>query len=66
MKNFNSDDFELRESQKLEGHTGKVLGITWKEDTGKWGFPAVIASSSDDKTIRIWEENFAGFFECKV
>ncbi|KAH0632403.1 hypothetical protein KY290_038208 [Solanum tuberosum] len=66
MKNFSYDDFELREIQKLEGHTGKVLGIAWKEDTGVWGFPAVITSWSDDKTIRIWEENFSGFFVCKA
>ncbi|KAG5584093.1 hypothetical protein H5410_044527 [Solanum commersonii] len=30
------------------------------------GFSAVIASWSDDKTIRIWEENFSGFFVCKA
>lgn len=66
MKNFNDDDFELREIQRLEGHTGKVLGIAWKKDTGIWGYPAVIASWSDDKTIRIWEQNFSGCFECKA
>ncbi|KAH0637840.1 hypothetical protein KY285_037514 [Solanum tuberosum] len=66
MKNFSYDDFELREVQKLEGHTGKVLGIAWKVDTGVWGFLAVMASWSDDKTIRIWEENLSGFFVCKA
>ncbi|KAL3327600.1 hypothetical protein AABB24_035329 [Solanum stoloniferum] len=66
MKNFSYDDFELREIQKLEGHTGKVLGIAWKEDSGVWGILAVFASWSDDKTIRIWEENFSGFFVCKA
>ncbi|KAL3358168.1 hypothetical protein AABB24_015354 [Solanum stoloniferum] len=66
MKNFSYDDFELREIQKLEGHTGKVLGIAWKVDTGVWGFLAVMASWSDDKTVRIWEENLSGLFVCKA
>ncbi|XP_049411790.1 protein CIA1-like [Solanum stenotomum] len=66
MKNFSYDDFELREIQKLEGHTGKVLGIAWKVDTGVRGFLAVMASWSDDKTVRIWEENLSGLFVCKA
>ncbi|KAL3358169.1 hypothetical protein AABB24_015354 [Solanum stoloniferum] len=66
MKNFSYDNFELKEIQKLEGHTGKVLGIAWKVDTGVWGFLAVMASWSDDKTVRIWEENLSGFFVCKA
>ncbi|MCD7461331.1 cytosolic iron-sulfur protein assembly [Datura stramonium] len=63
---FSDGDFELKEIQRLEGHTGKVLGIAWKEDTGIWGIPFVIASRSDDKTVRIWEQNFSGSFECKA
>ncbi|XP_060206332.1 protein CIA1-like [Lycium barbarum] len=64
--NFSEGDFELKEIQRLEGHTGKVLGIAWKQDTGIWGRPLAIASWSDDKTVRIWEENFSGILECKA
>ncbi|KAJ8537662.1 hypothetical protein K7X08_014202 [Anisodus acutangulus] len=64
--NFSDGDFELREIQKLEGHAGKVLGIAWKQDTGVWGCPAVIASWSDDNTVRIWEQNFSGTFNFKA
>ncbi|XP_060201256.1 protein CIA1-like isoform X3 [Lycium barbarum] len=64
--NFSEGDFELKEIQRLEGHTGKVLGIAWKQDTGIWGRPLAIASWSDDKTVRIWEQNFSGILECKA
>lgn len=44
----------------------KVLGIAWKKGTGVWGSPDVIASCSDDKTVRVWEQNLSGSFVCKA
>ncbi|KAJ8537661.1 hypothetical protein K7X08_014201 [Anisodus acutangulus] len=64
--NFSDGDFDLTEIERLEGHTGKVLGVAWKQDTGIWGRPAIIASWSDDQTVRIWEQNFSGSFKCKA
>lgn len=64
MKNFADENFELSEVQKLEGHTDRVWSVAWKPTTG---VPAVLASCSGDKTVRIWEESPAtGRFQCKV
>ncbi|KAK6152309.1 hypothetical protein DH2020_014944 [Rehmannia glutinosa] len=65
--NFADENFELREVQRLEGHTDRVWNLAWKPATGVDGVPAVLASSSGDKTVRIWEQSpFTGSFECKA
>ncbi|KAK6126330.1 hypothetical protein DH2020_039902 [Rehmannia glutinosa] len=64
---FADENFELREVQRLEGHTDRVWNLAWKPATGVDGVPAVLASSSGDKTVRIWEQSpFTGSFECKA
>ncbi|EPS67522.1 hypothetical protein M569_07253, partial [Genlisea aurea] len=62
------DDLELREVDKLEGHTDRVWNLAWKPATGVDGIPAVLASCSGDKTVRIWEEFPIGgrSFRCKA
>ncbi|KAL3646866.1 hypothetical protein CASFOL_009410 [Castilleja foliolosa] len=65
--NFSDEDFELREVQRLEGHTDRVWNLAWKPATGVDGVPAVLASCSGDKTVRIWEQNPSnGSFQCKA
>lgn len=64
--NFDDDYFELREIQRLEGHTDRVWSVAWKPDTGINGVPAVLASCSGDKTVRIWEQNSIGSFQCQA
>ncbi|KAJ6826730.1 protein CIA1 [Iris pallida] len=55
---------ELREIQRLEGHTDRVWGLAWNPATGG-GAPAMIASCSGDKSVRIWEQNpSSGSWEC--
>lgn len=66
MKNYADENFELSEVQTLEGHTDRVWSVAWKPATGVNGVPAVLASCSGDKTVRIWEESAAGRFQCKV
>ncbi|KAH6786447.1 Transducin/WD40 repeat-like superfamily protein [Perilla frutescens var. hirtella] len=67
MMNFADENFELTEVQKLEGHTDRVWSLAWKPATGANGVPAVLASCSGDKTIRIWEQSPAsGSFHCKA
>ena len=48
--------FELREIQRLEGHTDRVWSLAWNPATGVAGVPAMFASCSGDKTVRIWEQ----------
>ncbi|KAK3024770.1 hypothetical protein RJ639_044931, partial [Escallonia herrerae] len=63
--NFVDDSVELREVQKLEGHTDRVWGLAWNPATGSAGIPAVLASCSGDKTVRIWRQNPSnGPFQC--
>lgn len=58
---------ELKEIQKLEGHTDRVWGLAWNPATGTGGVPAVLASCSGDKTVRIWQQNpSTGTFHCKT
>ncbi|XP_009631167.1 protein CIA1 [Nicotiana tabacum] len=64
--NFVDEDFELREIQRLEGHTDRVWSVAWKPDTGINGVPAVLASCSGDKTVRIWEQDSTGSFHCQA
>ncbi|XP_068653142.1 protein CIA1 [Aristolochia californica] len=54
--------FELREIQKLEGHTDRVWGLAWNPSN-----PSMLASCSGDKTVRIWERNpNQKTWQCKV
>ncbi|TXG58273.1 hypothetical protein EZV62_016102 [Acer yangbiense] len=57
MEFFDDGDYELREIQKLEGHTDRVWCLSWNPKTGINGVPPIIASCSGDKTIRIWEQS---------
>ncbi|CAA3011280.1 CIA1-like isoform X2 [Olea europaea subsp. europaea] len=65
--NSADENFELREIQRLEGHTDRVWGVAWKPATGVNGVPAVLASCSGDKTVCIWEQSPAtGSFQQKA
>jgi len=58
---------ELKEIQRLEGHTDRVWSLDWNPATGHAGIPLVFASCSGDKTVRIWEQNLSsGLWSCKV
>ncbi|XP_027350551.1 protein CIA1 isoform X2 [Abrus precatorius] len=50
---------ELKEIQRLEGHTDRVWSLDWNPATGHAGIPLVFASCSGDKTVRIWEQNLS-------
>lgn len=54
---------ELKQLQTLEGHTDRVWSLAWNPTT-----PAVFASCSGDKTVRIWEQSqsLSGSFHCKA
>ncbi|CAL5430304.1 unnamed protein product [Camellia sinensis] len=61
------ESFELKELQRLEGHTDRVGGLSWNPTIGVDGVPVVLASCSGDKTGRIWQQSSpSGSFECKV
>ena len=67
MEFFDDGDYELREIQKLEGHTDRVWCLSWNPKTGINGGPPIIASCSGDKTIRIWEQSGPSqSWRCKV
>ncbi|KAI3929081.1 hypothetical protein MKW92_028494 [Papaver armeniacum] len=60
-------NFELKEIQKLEGHTDRVWNLAWNPATGISGIPSMLASCSGDKTVRIWQQNsFGTSWECKA
>lgn len=61
---FVDADYELKEIQKLEGHTDRVWSLAWNPITGGNGVPAVFASCSGDKTVRIWEKLLSGSWNC--
>ncbi|KAL8154447.1 hypothetical protein V2J09_012207 [Rumex salicifolius] len=60
----NGEAMKFREIQQLHGHTDRVWGLAWNPATS--GRPALLASSSGDKTVRIWEQSLSGSFECKA
>jgi WD40 repeat protein len=64
---FPDDNADLKEIQTLEGHTDRVWGLSWNPATGNDAVPAMLASCSGDKTVRIWQQTSpAGSFVCKA
>ncbi|KAL1822544.1 hypothetical protein DCAR_0310361 [Daucus carota subsp. sativus] len=57
MASVSEDNLELQEIQKLEGHTDRVWGLAWNPTSGADGVPAVLASCSGDKTVKIWQKS---------
>ncbi|XP_039120563.1 LOW QUALITY PROTEIN: protein CIA1-like [Dioscorea cayenensis subsp. rotundata] len=55
---------ELRETQKLEGHSDRVWSLAWNPVTGTGGVLAMLASCSGDKTVRIWQQGSSKSFDC--
>ncbi|XP_042463654.1 protein CIA1-like [Zingiber officinale] len=60
-----SDDrhMELREIQKLEGHSDRVWNLAWNPDSTS---PPMLASCGADKTVRIWQQGTSGSWVCKA
>ncbi|KAK9122788.1 hypothetical protein Sjap_012390 [Stephania japonica] len=50
-------NLELKEIQRLEGHSDRVWSIAWNPVAGASGVPAMLASCSGDKTVRVWRES---------
>ncbi|KVI12005.1 G-protein beta WD-40 repeat-containing protein [Cynara cardunculus var. scolymus] len=67
MTLLEEESLKLSEVQSLEGHTDRVWGLAWNPATGADGVPAVLASCSGDKTIRIWQQRSPSStsFDCK-
>ncbi|KAJ4970640.1 hypothetical protein NE237_003739 [Protea cynaroides] len=67
---FIDGNLQLKEIQKLEGHTDRVWSLAWNPATGVAGIPAMLASCSGDKTVRIWQQpssgQSSGSWECKA
>ncbi|XP_042512646.1 protein CIA1 isoform X1 [Macadamia integrifolia] len=67
---FIDGNLQLKEIQKLEGHTDRVWSLAWNPATGVAGIPAMLASCSGDKTVRIWQQNpsgrSSGSWDCKA
>ncbi|KAL9689846.1 hypothetical protein QQ045_010237 [Rhodiola kirilowii] len=60
---FSDGNFELKELQKLEGHTDRVWSVTWSTVAASPSF----ASCSGDKTVRICQmDSNTGLFHCKA
>ncbi|XP_071686705.1 protein CIA1 [Rutidosis leptorrhynchoides] len=50
------DNLQLKEVQKLEGHTDRVWGLAWNPATGTGRIPTMLASCGGDKSVRIWQQ----------
>ncbi|KAI3780102.1 hypothetical protein L2E82_09999 [Cichorium intybus] len=50
------------------GHTDRVWGLAWNLATDADGVPAILASCSGDKTVRIWQQRSRSSisFDCKA
>ncbi|XP_020114861.1 protein CIA1 [Ananas comosus] len=58
---------ELREVERLEGHGDRVWSLAWNpapENCGR--APAMLASCSGDKTVRIWQPTSSGAWDCSA
>lgn len=66
MTLLEEEGLQLREVQRLEGHTDRVWGLAWNPATGTAA--AMLASCGGDKTVRIWQQRTASStsFDCKV
>ncbi|KAL4590401.1 hypothetical protein LXL04_003330 [Taraxacum kok-saghyz] len=62
------ENLKLTEVQRLEGHTDRVWGLAWNPTTSADGVPAILASCSGDKTVRIWQRRSPSStsFDCKA
>ncbi|KAM7255080.1 hypothetical protein ACFE04_020321 [Oxalis oulophora] len=49
-------NYELKEIEKLEGHSDRVWCVAWNPTSGLAGAPFLFASCSGDMTVRIWEK----------
>ncbi|KAK6944035.1 WD40 repeat, partial [Dillenia turbinata] len=58
--------FELKEIQRLEGHTDRVWSLAWNPATGSAGIPPVFVSCSGDRTVRIWQQSGLQSWDCKA
>nr|XP_010907936.2 protein CIA1 [Elaeis guineensis] len=63
---FLTGNLELRERQRLEGHTDRVWSLAWNPATGVCGIPVMLASCSGDKTVRIWQQGPSGSWDCSA
>ncbi|KAK1309729.1 hypothetical protein QJS10_CPA08g01483 [Acorus calamus] len=61
---FDGCDVELRELQRLEGHTDRVWSLAWAPPLA--GSPPMLASCSGDKSVRIWQKTPSGVWDCKA
>ncbi|XWS43419.1 hypothetical protein CRYUN_Cryun16bG0102000 [Craigia yunnanensis] len=60
-------NLELKEIQQLQGHTDRVWSLAWNPATASADVPAVFASCSGDKTVRIWEQSLSTrSWDCKA
>ncbi|XP_072971048.1 protein CIA1 [Typha angustifolia] len=57
---------ELRELQRLEGHTDRVWNLSWNPAPEVCGAPAMLASCSGDKSVRIWRQTTSGAWDCSA
>lgn len=49
------DEVEMSVVQELEGHSDRVWSVAWNPASGSAGRPAMLASCSGDKTVRVWQ-----------
>jgi cytosolic iron-sulfur protein assembly protein CIAO1 len=58
---------DLREVQKLEGHSDRVWSLAWNPAPHNCGgVSAMLASCSGDKTVRIWQIGPTNQWDCSV
>ncbi|XWS59495.1 hypothetical protein CRYUN_Cryun08bG0127100 [Craigia yunnanensis] len=50
-------NLELKEIQKLQGHTDRIWSLAWNPATSVADVPSVFASCGFDNTVQIWEQS---------